>query len=170
MARYLKYLIIAALVASYAVFGAPDFLAAREAPYILRAGLYPFFHASWLHLAVNCIAVWTIFVKPRKCSAAISELLFALSASFVVYPISALPVIGFSNALYAILGLRTPPLGSPWWRRWEVLLFLGVTISLLFFPQFSGVTHIAAFLLGMAGAYLKRFFLKVTSDARRFIR
>ena len=86
----------------------------------------------------------------------------------LVYPLSLRPVIGFSNVLYAVLGLRTPSLKSKWWRQPSVIVFLFVTIALVFVPQFSATTHIAAFALGMAGASLKRGWLKITQDARRY--
>jgi hypothetical protein len=47
-------------------------------------------------------------------------------------------------------------------------VFLVVTVALVFVPRFSATTHIAAFVLGMAGASLKRGWLKLTSDARRY--
>lgn len=152
------------LVILQAVFGAPAFLLGTE-DYWLRALSYSFFHANWWHLAVNGIAIWSIFVPSRKCHRLLPVAFFIAVA---VYPFSLRPVIGFSNILYAVLGLRTPSLKNKWWRQPAVIVFLVVTVALVFVPRFSATTHIAAFVLGMAGASLKRGWLKLTRDARRY--
>ena len=95
-------------------------------------------------------------------------LVAAFAIAVLVYPLSFRPVIGFSNVLYAVLGLRTPSLKSKWWRQPAVIVFLVVTVALVFVPRFSATTHIAAFVLGMAGASLQRGWLKLTRDARRY--
>lgn len=159
-----RIVLILLLVAMQIAFGAPDYLLGTE-HYWLRALSYSFFHASWWHLAVNCLAAWGIFVPSRKWS---KMLLWAFFIAVLVYPLSFRPVIGFSNVLYAVLGLRTPSLKSKWWRQPAVIVFLVVTVALVFVPRFSATTHIAAFVLGMAGASLKRGWLKLTSDARRY--
>ena len=152
MVRVVLILLLALL---QAFFGAPDFLLGAER-YWLRALSYSFFHGSWWHLAVNSLAIWTIYKQP-----------FIIAVA--VYPISIRPVIGFSNVLYAALGLRTPSLKSRWWRQAPVIAFLAITIALVFIPRFSATTHIASFLLGMAGAAAKRFYLDLSRDARRYL-
>ena len=57
---------------------------------------------------------------------------------------------------------------SKWWRQPAVIVFLVVTVALVFIPQFSASTHIAAFLVGIAVASAKRGWLKLTRDARRY--
>lgn len=157
--------IIFILFGAYILCGVPEYLADTECPYLIRAASYSFFHASWWHLAVNCLAVWTIYRKPCKpCRDLVIPFLIAMA----VYPLSFRPVIGFSNVLYAVLGLRTPPLSSPWWKRSEVYIFIAVTLAMAFIPRFSATTHIAAFLLGMAGASIRRGWIKLTRDARRY--
>lgn len=86
-----------------------------------------------------------------------------------VYPLALRPVIGFSNILYATLGLRTPSFKSSWWRKPAVITFLVVTVLMLFIPQFSAVTHIAAFAIGVGLAALHRSYLEFTKDARRYL-
>ena len=158
--------IIFLLVGLYYVYGIPSYLDGTECPYLVRAASYSFFHASWWHLAINCLAVWTIYRRPCKpCKDLVIPFLIAMA----VYPLSFRPVIGFSNVLYATLGLRTPPLSSPWWKRTEVYVFIAVTLAMAFIPRFSATTHIAAFLLGMACASIHRGYLKLTSDARRYL-
>ena len=133
---------IVLLTALQLAFGIPAFM--TGGPYWTRALLYHFFHANWWHLAVNAIAV-------------------------LVYPLSFRPVIGLSNVLYAVLGLRTPPLRNPWWKHPSVLAFLAITVVMVFIPRFSATTHIAAFVLGMGGAALGRWWHNLTQDARRYL-
>lgn len=159
-----RIVLILLLIVLQAVFGIPEFM--YDGPYWQRALLYSFFHANWWHLAVNCLAAWSIFAPSRKCS---KMLPVAFFIAVLVYPLSFRPVIGFSNVLYATLGLRTPSLKSKWWKQPSVIVFLVVTVALVFVPQFSATTHIAAFLLGMAGATLKRFYQDLTRDCRRYL-
>lgn len=157
--------LIILLVVLQAVFGIPPFLA--DGPYLWRALLYPFFHGSWWHLAVNAIAIWTIY-RPGRCKPC-RDLLFPFLISMAVYPLSFRPVVGFSNILYAAIAMRTPALSSPWWRQPAVIVFLIITVALLSVPRFSATTHIAAFLLGMGGAALGRWWQSIKSDAGRYL-
>lgn len=160
-----RIVIILLLVGLQVVVGIPDYM--TGGPYWERALTYSFFHASWLHLVINCLAVWTIYNPKRKFN--FLQFVISLLIAFIVYPLSFRPVIGFSNVLYAALGLRTPSLSSDWWKRPEVIVFIVVTVGLIFVPQFSATTHIAAFLLGMAGASFGRFYNDIVSDARRYL-
>lgn len=160
-----RIVLILIFIATQVAFGAPSFLL-RPEHYWLRAFAYSFFHANWWHLSLNSIAAWSIFVPSRKW---LKMLLAAYLIAVLVYPLSFRPVIGFSNVLYAVIGLRTPPLSSKWWRQYPVLLFFAVTLAMAFIPCFSATTHIAAFLLGTIGAASKRTFNKITGDFRRYI-
>lgn len=166
-----RLVIIIFLVALHALLGTPQFFLGGS-PYLLRAATYSFFHASWWHLAVNCIAIWSIFrpivfVEPRKYFRVFAV---AYIIAILVYPLSFKPVIGFSNVLYAILGLNTPPLSNPWWRQASVVVFLAVTVALICVPVFSTTTHIASFLLGMGCAAIGRCYQDLLSDAGRYLR
>lgn len=165
MCKYTRIIIIAILVALQVIFGLPACFYGT-APYLQRCFLYSFFHANWFHLAVNCIAIWTIFDPRRKMS--FLQLVSSFIIALLVYPLSFRPVVGFSNVLYATLGLRTPALSSSWWKQPAVIVFIIATIAMVFIPQISATTHVAAFLLGMAGASLRRAWLKLTDDARRY--
>jgi len=165
MGKVARILILAVLVLLQLLFGVPEYLLGTE-DYWLRALTYSFFHANWWHLAVNGLAVWTVYKHPCK---PCRDLLFPFIIAVVVYPLSFRPVIGFSNVLYAALGLRTPTLKSRWWRQTPVFIFLAVTLAMVFIPQFSATTHIAAFLLGMGAAATKRLFQDLTSDCRRYL-
>lgn len=162
----IRYILIVILVALYAILGIPPWM--REGPYLLRASTYSFFHASLWHLAVNALAIWGIFRKDNLCKAC-RDLAVSYVIAFIVFPFSVRPVIGFSNILYAVIGLRTPPLSSKWWRTSPVIIFLVVTVGMLFIPRFSATTHIAAFLLGIGCAYVRRFNQSIVKDARRYL-
>ena len=162
----IRYILIAILVALYAILGIPDWV--RDGSYLLRASTYSFFHASVWHLAVNSLAIWSVFRKDNLCKAC-RDLAISYIIAFIVFPFSVRPVIGFSNILYAVIGLRTPPLTSRWWRSSQVIVFLIVTVALVFIPRFSATTHIAAFLLGIGCAYVRRFNQSIVKDARRYL-
>lgn len=157
--------IIITLLAVRLLFGCPEWLSGDGSP-LLKALAYPLFHASIWHLGANAVAVWTVF-SPRRGNAAL--LAAASVISFAVYPLSARPMVGISNLIYAAIGLRTPPLRSPWWREPSVVLFLTVTAAMLVLPQFSAATHIAAFAAGCACSALRRRYLKLKGDARRYL-
>ena len=158
--------IIIVLLAVRLFFGCPEWLSGDGCSPVVKALAYPFFHASIWHLGVNAIAVWTVF-RPRKGNALL--LVTASAISFAVYPLSARPMVGISNLIYAAIGLRTPSLRSPWWRTPSVIIFLIVTALMLALPQFSAVTHIAAFAAGCACAAIRRCFLRVKRDAHRYL-
>jgi membrane associated rhomboid family serine protease len=165
MGKMARNIIIAALVALYAVFGIPDYFYG-DGCWWLRAATYSFFHASWWHLAVNALAIWTIYRFPPR---AWRDLIVPYLIAVAVYPLALRPVLGFSNVLYAVLGLRTPPLKNAWWRQPQVLTFLAVTVALVFVPQFSATTHIAAFVVGMIDAAVQRKWRHLTRDCRRYL-
>ena len=168
MAGCVRYILVAVLTALWLVFRAPAWLAGTDVPYMLRALAYPFFHASVWHLAVNALATWSIFAPGRKRTW--KDLVISYLISVLVYGLSLRPVIGFSNVLYAALGLATPPLSSPWWKRPEVLVFLALTVLMLLVPQFSALSHIFAFIAGMLVAAVRRFISKTLKDAGRFVK
>lgn len=167
MGRAIRIILIVGLVVLQIIYDAPAYLLGTE-DYLLRATTYSFFHGSWWHLAVNAIAIWTIYDPRRGCKPC-RDLLFPFLIAVAVYPLSVRPVIGFSNILYAVLGIRTPSLTSRWWRQPAVIVFLVITVAMLFIPRLSATTHIASFILGMAFASIHRLWLKITADARRYL-
>jgi membrane associated rhomboid family serine protease len=160
-----RLILIVAFAVIQAAVGIPEIL--TTGGYWDRALLYSFFHANWRHLAVNSVAIWSIY-RPGRCKAC-RDFVIPYIIAIAVYPLSFRPVIGFSNILYAVLGLRTPPLSSPWWRQPVVWVFLAVTVAMVFIPRFSATTHVAAFLLGMGGAAVGRWWQGIKSDAGRYL-
>lgn len=151
----MRWAIILFLSTVYFVAGCPADLAGQDIPYVIRTLEYHFYHANIFHLAVNCIAVYSIF-NPKWGTHNGRDLLAAFIIASAVYPLTFHPVIGFSNILYATIGMRTPPLNSKWWRTPQTLTFLIVTILMVFIPQFSATTHIFAMTAGVLLAHLRR--------------
>lgn len=154
--------IILALV--YILFGTPEWLSCGESPYALRMLGYSFFHANVFHLIVNLIAVNAAYSQRRKDN--LYCLLWSVVVAILVYPLSIRPMVGFSNVLFATVGLRMPPISRAW-RHPSVVTFLLVTMLMLFIPQFSAVTHIVSFAIGVAIGYVHRFNLALEYDRKR---
>ena len=155
---------ITAIISAYFLIGVPDFLTGGG---MFAALSYPLFHGNVWHLAVNIIAVWGIY-SPRYVCKPCRDLLIPYIISCLVYPLSPRPLLGISNVLYAVLGIRTPSLSSSWWRQPPVIVFLVVTILMLALPQFAGFTHIVSFATGVLLACASRFWQNLTRDARRY--
>lgn len=161
----MRLAIIIVLVFAHAVSPSPAWLADPDAPVAARALLYSFFHANAFHLAVNLMSAW--LAVRRKGSAL--RLAVAYVIAVLVYPISlmARPAIGFSDVLFAFIGLGTPALKAAWWRSPRTIGFLAAMPLLGMLPQFSAVTHVASFLIGVFVASLSRRLKRLMDDARR---
>ena len=165
MEKYVRYVLLVLLIVLHAIFGVPEgFL--QWSP-LGRCAAYSFFHVNWWHLAVNCLALWSIFVTPRKRWG--WQLLLAYAIAVAVYPLAPRPVLGASNLLYALIGLRTPALSSTWWKRGTTLTFLLVTLAMVFIPRIAGLTHIYSFAAGVFLAGAGRLFNELTRDTRRYL-
>ena len=157
----MRVTIVLILAAVFIALGCPDALLPGGAPYIMRAMIYPLFHANVWHLLVNVVSMWGILSRRSS----FKELAIAYVISILVYPLSFRPVVGISNVMYAMLGMRSPCLSSAWWRTAPVAAFLAVTIVMVFIPQFSATTHVASFVLGIFVAYARRWKNSVLKDA-----
>lgn len=150
----IRYIIIFLLFTVRFCLGCPDWLADESALWT-RACLYPFFHASWLHLIINSAAIWTMLGNKHKDTCYVLPIGYLVS--ILVYPLAVHPCVGISNLLYAVLGMRTPPLScKAWWTNVNVIIFLAVTGTMCFIPSISGSTHVAAFVAGIGIAYINR--------------
>lgn len=146
------------------LFRCPDWLAGTEVPYILRAASYPFFHASIIHLAINCLSVWFVW-SGKDTRKDVRNFLTAFVISFIAYPLGFRPCVGISNMLFAACGLRTSP---SWFKSVNGILFLAIMLTMCFFPQFAGTNHVAAFLIGMLFKMADSCFEPIRKDVRRF--
>lgn len=153
------------LTMAWLFFRVPAFLADPSAPWILRATTYHFFHANIFHLAVNSLAIWTMF-DPRR-NNGIRNFFTAFIIATLMYGTAVRPVIGVSNILFALFGLRTPAFSSPWWKRKEVLVFFVLNILMLFIPSISATSHITSLTLGILVAEFRRRLKLLGNDYRR---
>lgn len=162
----MRILVIGILYIIYMLAGCPLWLSGGI-PVWQRALIYSFFHANLFHLAANAVSIWFIYDPRRKRNGL--NLSLAYLIAIIVYPLSTVPAVGFSNILYAALGLRTPALSSPWWRQSNTIVLLLVMVAMLAVPRVSAVTHMAAFFLGAVGAAIGRTIQPFVKDAGVFI-
>ena len=158
----IRIIITGLLLSETLLWGFPDFLAGKA---ICVAMLYHFFHANIFHLAANLLSVWLIFGKGRRYP--LSHFILAYIIGTLAWYCSAVPVVGVSNFIFALLGLRTPSLKDAWWRQSSVRVFLVVTVGMAFVPNVSAVTHIVSFASGCVCAALGRIFKGIGSDYAR---
>ena len=126
--------------------------------------LHHFFHGNVFHLLVNILCVSLSFRKVKAWQFIPAYIISSLSVL-----ISSIPVLGFSNMIYALIGVRSPSWGHQWWRHPGTLTFFGVTIVMLLFPNVSAVTHIVSFLGGAILAALVRWIKIIMNDSARYI-
>lgn len=158
----IRIIIIGILVAVQMLFGCPAFLHQDSGCISL---VHHFFHANIFHLAVNCLSIWTLFRKDVRYS--ITPLVFAYIIGTASWFCTSADVVGFSNILFALIGLRSPSLSHSWWKQPSVILFLAITALMALLPQVSAITHIVSFVLGCMVAGTSRIFNSIRSDFRR---
>lgn len=165
----MRYALITALVLVFLILGRPDYLSSPDADLWLRALTYHVFHANIFHLAANILSIWFVFmVTPvRSDKTNISQLVAAYVIATLTFFIATRPVVGVSNILFAVLGLRTPAFNHPWWRSQNTLVFFAITLGMLALPQFAAVTHIVSFICGTILAVVRRCFNSLEDDYRR---
>lgn len=132
----------------------------RDAWYVAFA--HHFFHVNVFHLAVNCFSLWTL-----RNRISLPQVVAAYLLATASWFLSSADVVGASNFIFALIGLRTPSFRSVWWKQTSVLVFLVTTVLMAALPQVSAVTHIVSFALGCVGAALSRVFSSIADDVRR---
>jgi membrane associated rhomboid family serine protease len=159
----MRYVIIAVLAALYFFVPVPEILLSGSG--ILPAAIHHFFHANIFHLAANSLCIWMLY-KPGRYKAG-RDILLPYAIATLSYFFATTPVIGFSNILFAVSGLRTPSLKHQWWRSRNAAMFFGFMLLTLFMPRVSAVTHIVSFTAGALIGSAKRFIRRTAYDARR---
>jgi membrane associated rhomboid family serine protease len=158
----IKIMAVGILAASQLVFGCPAFLH-QDAAYISL--VHHFFHANVFHLAVNCLSLWSLFRGGQRYG------ILPLVAAYIIGSLSwfftSADVVGFSNVIFALIGLRTPSLRHAWWRQPAVLVFLAMTALMALLPQVSAVTHIVSFVLGCIASGVQRIIQNIVRDFSR---
>ena len=158
----IRIIIIGILLTTQLLFGCPTFLH-YDSGYISL--VHHFFHANIFHLAVNCLSIWSLFRKGYRYS--IAPLLWAFLIGSASWFCTSDDVVGFSNIIFALIGLRSPSLSNAWWKQPSVILFLAITALMAFLPQVSAITHIVSFVLGCIVAGASRIVNSISSDFRR---
>lgn len=158
----LRIIITGILTTSMLMWGCPVFL---HGDGIHVALSHHFFHANIFHLAVNSMSVWLLFRKGYRYETA--PLIVAFICATISWYCSAADVVGFSNIIFAIVGLRTPSLSSSWWRQPATVMFFAVTLLMAFLPQVSAVTHLVSFVLGCLYAAAHRIITSISRDYAR---
>lgn len=171
MDKVLRYTLIGVLLALFIGVGSPEFLLSDDIPSAAKAVSYHWFHANVWHLLANCLSIWLLIrtTRYRSSRKVMSQFAIAFLIASVMYFTATKPVVGISNILFAIVGLRTPSFRHPWWRKPETIIFFAVTFLLLLIPQFSSVTHITSLLGGIGIAAISRTVRSLRSDVTRAI-
>lgn len=128
--------------------------------------VHHFFHANVFHLAVNCLSLWLMLRVPSV-RIGWRDILAAYACATASWFFATRDVIGASNFIFALAGLRTPSFRSGWWRRSSVRTFLAVTVFMAVFPQVSALTHIVSFGLGCVFSAVFRTFNRISHDLAR---
>ena len=158
----IKIVTIGILLTFYMLFGCPYFLH-YNSWYVSLA--HHFFHVSIFHLAVNSISLWFLFRKGVRYG--IIPLLLAYVIGSISWFCSSADPVGFSNIIFALVGLRTPSLKTAWWRHPSVITFFVVTALMALIPGVSAITHIVSFILGCLTAGGLRIINHINRDFRR---
>lgn len=163
----MKYVLIALLSVIWLTMGVPDYFSFPFGSWWLRATTYHFFHANVFHLAINCIAILSVFDQKWWRKNLLGDFAIGYVIATLMYSTALTPIIGMSNILFAVFGLRTPSITSPWWRKKEVVVFLSLNLLMLAVPRISAMTHITSMLCGVAVAELIRQTKRIGNDYRR---
>lgn len=131
---------------------------------VVQMLLYHFFHGNLFHLLANGLSLYVILPRTKKWQIVAAYII----ACIVALPISQ-PMLGFSNVIYALIGVKTPSFDSYWWRHSGTIIFFAVTLLMLFLPNVSGISHILSFIVGVAVSVIYRFFARINTDAARYV-
>ncbi len=156
-----RYIVIAVLAVFYFV-EVPEILYTGEYPAML---VYPFFHANIAHLALNCLAVWTVFDPRTRPEWWYLPIGYIISAT--AYCLTDYVLVGFSCVLFAVAGIRTPSFRSPWWRTWNCWVYIGTMLLMFLLPMFAASAHLISFAIGVGVSACVRFKRRLDYDTRR---
>lgn len=131
---------------------------------VTRAFLYHFFHGNIFHLLANALSLYIMVPRSKTW-----HLVSAYAIATLYAAVIPSPMIGISNVVYALIGVRSPSFDSWWWRHTGTRIFFFVTILMLFLPNVSGVSHIVVFIVGMVVSILTRWFRQISRDGARYV-
>lgn len=116
-------------------------------PFINRF-LYHFFHASWLHLAIN---IWCIFsiVFMVDISTAVMLACYVLASLYPPILLPDMPIVGLSGLCFALMGYLATRMTI--WSNLYLLAF--IVLGFFLFGVASGL-HLWSYLCGIAINYI----------------
>lgn len=158
----MMWFISAVLLIVYFIPCANDWLFQQGS--VVQMFLYHFFHGNLFHLLANGLSLYVILPRTKKWQIVAAYII----ACIVALPISQ-PMLGFSNVIYALIGVKTPSFDSYWWRHSGTIIFFAITLLMLFLPNVSGISHILSFVVGVAVSVIYRFFVRINTDAARYV-
>jgi membrane associated rhomboid family serine protease len=130
----------------------------------IRMALHHFFHGNIFHLLANLLSLYFVLPYLKRWQMGVGYGIASLSVLA-----SATPVIGFSNLIYAFIGLRSPSFKSKWWRHSGTIAFMVITLAMVFIPNVSAVTHIICFSAGVLVSAIVRQLKQISDDCKRYI-
>ena len=130
----------------------------------VRMALHHFFHGNLFHLLANLLSLYLILPYLKRWQMGVGYIIASLSILA-----TATPVIGFSNLIYAFIGLRSPSFNSYWWRHPGTMVFLVVTLAMVLIPNISAVTHIICFSVGVVVSAIVRQLKQISDDSKRYL-
>lgn len=161
MGKKVRYAVMAMLVAMFFVPKPACLLTCGEG----AAWMHHFWHANIFHLLANLTAIWGVLGSRRWRA---WELLCAYLFATMSYHSASMPVIGFSNAIFAMAGLAVPyHNAAAYFRNRNTIIFLAVMVLMLLVPQFSGITHIISFALGLICSFIVNGFKDINDEYKR---
>ena len=131
------------------------------APFLHRL-VYPLFHASWLHLVVNCWALLCVvflyqITLPMMISSFVIAASYPIGALLFLYGGTVAPTVGLSGLIYALLGRYSWLFSCERKRRLFYHSWFAFFIGLgFFFPQSNAWLHLYCYLCGVILAQLNR--------------
>ena len=110
---------------------------------------FALFHANVFHLAANILTLHLLQPTGRDLA---TGYLISLAASFAA--VTAAPTVGFSGALYAIIGMRTTLFRGRFTapKAW----FAAFLLAGLVLPRVNGLLHLLCFAAGAVVQFIRR--------------
>lgn len=129
-----------------------------------RMTLHHFFHGNVFHLLANGLTLYFLVPKIKSWHLLVGYVLATLA-----FLSSNTYVIGFSNIIYAIIGLRTPSFKAYWWRHPGTITFFAVSLLMFLIPNVSAITHLVSFVGGVLVSIVLRQTKEMTNGSARYI-
>lgn len=161
MGKAVRYILIVALAVCY-FLPKPGCLLTMAFPAHVA---HHFFHANVFHFAVNALAAWSVLDPRARTEIWMLPVAFAIGSFSYCFAIK--PVVGFSNILFALAGMRTPSFKSAWWKSSNAVVFFASMLVMVFLPMFSATTHLVSYIFGVGVGAAIRFYKGLDYDTRR---